>query len=208
VLLEVSPEKVEAKGIEYRKADGEITATYARKELILSAGAVGSPHLLLFSGIGPREELEKTGVECVVDSPHVGKHLKDHVQVPLFFSAPGLAISMSEVGLSMGAGALRNPAGPLPSNPDDDVKMAPELQALKQEAERRLAEWATTGCGIVASSLYEACAWFSTGLGDLHSHDGQIAFIPCGFDYDLWHHCLNIDTSMTQSSVLSRKPKV
>jgi choline dehydrogenase len=196
VLLDVSPENVEAKGIEYRTADCEITAAYARKELILSAGAVGSPHLLLLSGIGPREEIEKTGVECMVDSPHVGKHLKDHVQVPLFFPAPGLAISMIEVGLSMGAAALRHPAGPLPSNPDDDEKLPPELQALKQEAERRLAEWATTGCGIVASSLYEACAWFSTGLGDLHSHDGQIAFIPCGFNYDLWHQCLNIDTSL------------
>jgi choline dehydrogenase len=196
ILLEVSPENVEAKGIEYRKSDGEITAVYARKELILSAGAVGSPHLLLLSGIGPREELKKTGVECLVDSPHVGKHLKDHIQVPLFFPAPGLGISMSEVGVSMGAAALRHPAGPLPSNPDEDEKMPPELQALKQEADRRLAEWATTGCGIVASSLYEACAWFSTGLGDLHSHDGQIAFIPCGFDYDLWHHCLNVDTSL------------
>ena len=58
-----------------------------------------------------------------------------------------------------------------PADPVDDEKMPAELQALKQEAERRLAEWATTGCGLVSSSLYEACAWFSTGLGDHHSHD-------------------------------------
>ncbi|HYN80315.1 MAG TPA: GMC family oxidoreductase N-terminal domain-containing protein, partial [Gemmatimonadaceae bacterium] len=194
VLLEGSPGQIEAKGVEYRKATGEISAAIASKEVILSAGAVGSPHLLLLSGIGPRRELETIGVPCLVDLPHVGKHLKDHIQVPLFFPAPGVGVSMSEVGLSMGAAALRHPAGPLPADPQDDEKMPAELQALKQEAERRLAEWKKTGCGLVSSSLYEACAWFSTGLGDHHSHDAQIAFIPCGYNYELWHSCLNVDT--------------
>jgi choline dehydrogenase-like flavoprotein len=194
VLLEGPPGQIEAKGIEYRKANGEISVAFASKEVILSAGAVGSPHLLLLSGIGPRGELKTAGVSCVVDSPHVGKHLKDHIQVPLFFAAPGVGVSMVEVGLSMGPAALRHPAGPLPANPEDDEDMPAELQALKQEAERRLAEWQTTGCGLVASSLYEACAWFSTGLGDHHSHDAQIAFIPCGYTRELWHSCLNMDT--------------
>jgi choline dehydrogenase-like flavoprotein len=194
VLLEGPPGQIEAKGIEYRKANGEISVAFASKEVILSAGAVGSPHLLLLSGIGPRGELKTAGVSCVVDSPHVGKHLKDHIQVPLFFAAPGVGVSMVEVGLSMGPAALRHPAGPLPANPEDDEDMPAELQALKREAERRLAEWQTTGCGLVASSLYEACAWFSTGLGDHHSHDAQIAFIPCGYTRELWHSCLNMDT--------------
>ena len=185
----------EAKGVEYRTATGETGVATARKEVILSAGAVGSPHLLLLSGIGPRRELETVGVPCLVDSPHVGKHLKDHIQVPLFFSAPGVGVSMQEVALSMGPAALRHPAGPLPADPEDDGKMPADLQALKQEAERRLAEWATTGCGLVSSSLYDACAWFSTGLGDHHSHDAQIAFFPCGCNYDLWHSCLNVDTA-------------
>jgi choline dehydrogenase len=195
VLLDGSQGKVEAKGIEYRKESGETGVAFATKEVILSAGAVGSPHLLLLSGIGPRHELEAIGVPCLVDSPHVGKHLKDHIQVPLFFPAPGVGVSMNEVGISIGPAALRHPAGPLPADPNDDEQMPPELLALKQEAERRLAEWATTGCGLAASSLYEAGAWFSTGLGDHHSHDGQIAFIPCGYNYDLWHACLNIDTA-------------
>jgi choline dehydrogenase len=193
VLLEGSP--VQARGIEYRQANGETAVAFASKEVILSAGAVGSPHLLLLSGIGPRHELEAVGVPCLVDSSAVGKHLKDHIQVPLFFPAPGVGLSMSEVGISIGPAALRHPLGPLPADPSDDEKLPAELQALKQEAERRLAEWATTGCGVASSSLYEACAWFSTGLGDQHSHDGQIAFIPCGYNYDLWHACLNIDTS-------------
>ncbi len=196
VLLEGPPEQREAKGVEYRSATGELCTVTASKEVILSAGAVGSPHLLMLSGIGPRRELEAAGVHCFVDSPHVGKHLKDHIQVPLFFSAPGVGVSMSEVAVSMGAAALRHPAGPLPADPEGDGTLPPELQALKLEAERRLTEWATTGCGLAASSLYEAGAWFSTGLGDQHSHDAQIAFIPCGYTQDLWHSCLNVDTAL------------
>jgi len=195
VLVNSSDGKIEAKGIEYRKASGETAVVHATKEVILSAGAVGSPHLLMLSGIGPQAELAAVGVECLVDSPHVGKHLKDHIQVPLFFPAPGVGVSMNEVGISIGPAALRHPVGPLPADPNDDEQMPAELQALKQEAERRLAEWATTGSGLASSSLYEAGAWFSTGLGDHHSHDGQIAFIPCGYNHDLWFGCLNIDTS-------------
>jgi uncharacterized protein (TIGR02246 family) len=74
--------------------------------------------------------------------------------------------------------------------------MSADLQALKQEAARRLAEWATTGCGLVSSSLYDACAWFSTGLADHHSHDAQIGFIPCGYTAELWHSHLNVDTAL------------
>jgi choline dehydrogenase len=204
VLLEGSPGQIQAKGVEYCAATGGIRVAIASKEVILSAGAVGSPHLLLLSGIGPRRELETVGVPCLVDSPHVGKHLKDHVQVGLFFAAPGVGVPMSEVGVSMGPAALRQPAGPLPADPHDDEKMPAELQALKREAERRLAEWMTTGRGLVSSSLYEACAWFSTGLGDHHSHDAQIAFIPCGYNHDLWHACLNVNTEQFFDDVPKR----
>ncbi len=75
LILEGSPGRVAAKSVEYRIAAGEVSVAIASKEVILSAGAVGSPHLLLLSGIGPRRELETTGVACRVDSPHVGKHV-------------------------------------------------------------------------------------------------------------------------------------
>ena len=195
VLLEGSAGQMQATGVEYRTSSGEVNVVFANKEVILSAGAVGSPHLLMLSGIGPKRELEAIGITCLADSPHVGKHLKDHIQAPLFFAAPGAGVSMTEVGISMGPDVLRQPAGPLPSDPNDDVNLPVELQALKQEAERRLTEWATSGCGLVSSSLYDACAWFSTGLGDHHSHDAQIAFIPCGYNRDLWQFCLNVDTA-------------
>jgi len=193
VILEGSSRETQANGVEYRTAGGEVKVAIASKEVILSAGAVGSPQLLLLSGIGPRREIEAIGVPCVVDSPHVGKHLKDHVQVALFFPATGAGVPITEVALSMGPDAVRQPWGPLPSDPKDDENMAADLKALKREAERRLAEWNATGRGLASSSLYDAGAWFSTGLGDLHSHDAQIACFPCGYTADLWSSCLNID---------------
>ena len=51
----------------------------ARKEVVLSAGAFGSPQILLRSGIGPREEIVKHGIEHVVDLPGVGHNLQDHL---------------------------------------------------------------------------------------------------------------------------------
>ena len=153
---------------------------------MLSAGAVGSPHVLMLSGVGPRSELEAVGVPCHLDAPDVGKHLKDHLQVGLVFPAPGIGVSMSQMGLSMGPDALRAPAGPLPADPADDADLPEELRALKAEAERRVTEWATTGHGLVSSSLYEACAWFSTGLGDDHTHDAQLGFFICGYNDDIW----------------------
>jgi len=57
----------------------------ATKEVIISAGALGSPHLLMLSGIGPCSELEALGITCIHDSPYVGKNLLDHVMVPEVF---------------------------------------------------------------------------------------------------------------------------
>jgi choline dehydrogenase len=193
VILEGDPGELRATGVEYRTSDGETTVARAAKEVVLSAGAVGSPQILMLSGVGPRGELEAVGVPCVLDAPDVGKHLKDHLQVGLIHEAPGIGVSMSQMGVSLGPDALRSPAGPLPADPADDADLPEELQALKAEAERRVAEWATTGHGLVASSLYEACAWFSTGLGDDHTHDAQLGFFACGYNHDIWRTCLRVD---------------
>ncbi len=195
IVLDGDGDGVTASGVEYRLADGSTDTVRAAKEIVLSAGAIGSPHLLLVSGVGPRAELEAVGVECRVDAPEVGKHLKDHLQVPLVRPAPGAGVSMTELGISMGPDALRAPAGPLPADPADDADLVPELAALRDEAERRLTEWATTGRGLVSSSMYEAAAWFSTGLGDEHTHDAQVAMFACGYNEQLWRALLRVEPS-------------
>jgi len=58
----------------------------AEKEVIISGGVVGTPHILLHSGIGDKEELEAVGVKTLVNNPSVGKNLSDHVSVALLFS--------------------------------------------------------------------------------------------------------------------------
>ena len=193
VLLDDTPGGLRATGVEYRTADGETAVAHADAEVVLCAGAVGSPHILMLSGVGPRRELDTVGVPCRLDAPDVGKHLKDHLQVGLLYPAPGTGVSMSRMGVAMGPNALRAPAGPLPADPADDGELPEELQALKAEAERQVTEWATTGHGLASSSLYDACAWFSTGLGDDHTHDAQLGFFVCGYNDDIWRHCLRVD---------------
>ncbi len=184
-----------ATGIEYRDAQGALHSITAEKEVILSAGAVGSPQILMLSGIGPRRELEAVDIACRVELPGVGKNLKDHLHCALFFPAPGIGVPVAEVGVSAGPDALRAPAGPLPADPAEDANLPPELAGLKQEAERRLGAWMETGESLVSSSLYDAVAFFSTGLGDTHSHDAQIGFVPCGYDAALLGDRLRIDLS-------------
>jgi choline dehydrogenase len=59
--------------------EGRADEAHARRELILAGGAIGSPHLLLASGIGAAEELRAAGVELVHDLPGVGRNLQDHL---------------------------------------------------------------------------------------------------------------------------------
>lgn len=67
--------------------DGEPFHAHADTEVILTAGAIDSPALLLRSGIGPAAELRAAGVKVVANSPGVGRNLTDHWLVPVIFTA-------------------------------------------------------------------------------------------------------------------------
>ena len=69
-----------AAGVAYARGERSITAK-ANREVILSAGAIGSPHLLMLSGIGPPEVLRSQGVEVKNALPGVGENLMDHMSV-------------------------------------------------------------------------------------------------------------------------------
>jgi choline dehydrogenase len=65
--------------------DGHPEVVRAEREIILSAGAIGSPQLLLLSGIGPGADLAALGIPVVHDLPGVGEGLQDHLFAPLVF---------------------------------------------------------------------------------------------------------------------------
>ncbi|CAH0579138.1 unnamed protein product [Chrysodeixis includens] len=79
-----------AYGVEVRRKTRKYRLL-AGKEVIISAGAINSPQLLMLSGIGPREHLRAKGISVVVDSPMVGQNLQDHIllPIPIYGDEPG-----------------------------------------------------------------------------------------------------------------------
>lgn len=71
-----------AKGVTVITASGSEVSYYATREVVVAEGVFESPKLLMLSGIGPQDELNKHGIRTIVDSRHVGKHLLDHPGVP------------------------------------------------------------------------------------------------------------------------------
>ncbi|MGO4444991.1 GMC family oxidoreductase [Mycobacterium sp. 2YAF39] len=69
--------------------DGHLVDVRARREVILSAGAIGSPHLMQVSGLGPAGLLGRHHVPVTVDLPGVGENLQDHLQLRTIFRVRG-----------------------------------------------------------------------------------------------------------------------
>ena len=76
----IDPNSRRAYGVEFIK-DGRRQVVFARKEVILSAGAINSPQLLMLSGVGPAEHLREKKIRVIHDSPGVGQNLQDHIAV-------------------------------------------------------------------------------------------------------------------------------
>ena len=75
-----------AVGVEYEQ-NGRVHVVRARREVILSAGAINSPKLLQLSGVGPAALLQQHGIALVLDQPAVGGGLQDHIAVSYFYKA-------------------------------------------------------------------------------------------------------------------------
>lgn len=87
-----------ATGIEC-KIGAKIQIYNAKKEVILSAGAIGSPHLLQVSGIGPRKTLEAAGIDLRHELPGVGENLQDHLEFNFQYRCKQPISLNSELGL-------------------------------------------------------------------------------------------------------------
>ena len=81
VPIETRDGQTRATGVEFRVGGGERHGRQARREVILAAGAIGSPQILQLSGIGPGALLQQHGIAVVHDLPGVGENLHDHLQI-------------------------------------------------------------------------------------------------------------------------------
>ena len=127
-------------------SDGRETLMRPRREVVLSAGAVGSPHILLLSGIGPEEQLQEANITLKRDLP-VGKNLQDHLMISIAYTSnvsfeTGLALTPPFVETwSHIAQYLITGRGPLSASPveahaflqsglQEDGDQRPDLQLL------------------------------------------------------------------------------
>jgi len=77
-----------AVGVQYRQS-GQVMTARAKGEVILAAGAVGSPQILQLSGVGPADWLSDFGIPVVLDKPGVGRNLQDHLQQRAIYKVEG-----------------------------------------------------------------------------------------------------------------------
>lgn len=129
-----------AVGVEYRQG-GQSRVAHARCEVILAAGALASPKLLMLSGVGPADDLDRLGIHIVAPSPGVGKNLQEHPYAPMMFGVtiPTLNVDTSPRALIRhGLEFLIRRRGPVTSggvhavvfartDPDSDI---PEVEIL------------------------------------------------------------------------------
>ncbi|XP_026725148.1 glucose dehydrogenase [FAD, quinone]-like [Trichoplusia ni] len=88
ILIDDNGDIKEARGVEVQHGSDSIKI-YASKEVIISAGAINSPQILMLSGIGPKEHLISKNISVIVDSPMVGKNLQDHCIIPVTIFSDG-----------------------------------------------------------------------------------------------------------------------
>ncbi|MDP2410266.1 MAG: GMC family oxidoreductase N-terminal domain-containing protein [Pseudolabrys sp.] len=110
-----------ATGVRFRQ-NGALRSARARGEIILSAGAIGSPQLLMLSGVGPAAHLAEHGIALLLDKPGVGANLQDHLQLRTIFKVSGVktlnAMSASAFGkLTMGMDYVFRRRGPMTMAP-------------------------------------------------------------------------------------------
>ncbi|KAK7757462.1 hypothetical protein SLS62_000477 [Diatrype stigma] len=134
-----------AVGVDYISSGSNVVTTVTAKEVIVSAGAINSPRLLLLSGIGPRDHLSDVGIPLVRDSPAVGSNLFDHHRLVNVFQVPSeiltaaslsnetLLAALKEQYRTTGGGPLSEP-GPqsstfLTERIPDDVLMGFEPES-------------------------------------------------------------------------------
>jgi choline dehydrogenase-like flavoprotein len=103
-----------ATAVEVRRADGSRATIRARDEIVLCAGSVDTPRLLLLSGIGPADQLRELGLDVVADVPGVGENLLDHPESVIIWETRQPLPPQSAMDSDAGLFVRRDAADPRP----------------------------------------------------------------------------------------------
>jgi choline dehydrogenase len=114
LATQVLVENGRATGLRYRSGGADHVAR-ARREVLLSAGAIDSPQLLMLSGIGPSEQLQEHGIKPLIDSPKVGRGLQNHPTCFLVWRTPTTASLAQEATPDNIGRWMRDREGPMAS---------------------------------------------------------------------------------------------
>jgi len=153
---------------------GKVYTVKAKREVVLSAGAVNTPQLLMLSGIGPKTVLEQFNIKAVHINEAVGKNLKDHPNAPVAYKMHDAAKT---------------------SEPTATASLHSE------ESLGNVYNWLANGRGPLTSNIGELNAFFQTkystenaesGIPDMQMISGPVMYVNHGFRY-LQHKHLNED---------------
>ncbi len=154
-------EGTRAGGVRGTAPDGE--REFRGEEIILCAGAIGSPHLLLLSGVGPADQLRPLDIPIVASLPGVGRNLRDHPDVPMFWrTRPDFPLDTDQV--NTGTVTLRFTAPGSPYTNDMVIYMGNYSSATPM---RGVDHMEPEGIGV-SQCLYTA---LSHGELAIRSHD-------------------------------------
>lgn len=149
ILFTSKSDTVKATGVQFDYF-GKVYKVQTLNEVILSAGSVKSPHILMLSGVGPLEELKHHNIPVVVNSPAVGRNLDDHLALHFFYS-----VNISH-------------------------EFDYELKFTPKNLIKSIPQYLFSGTGPFAQPPLEMGAFFKTGLTTKHNGpDLQLFVSPC-----------------------------
>jgi choline dehydrogenase len=184
-LARVVLEGTRAVGVEYIK-DGQLQVARAAREVVLSAGAIGSPQALLLSGVGPAEELRKLGIAPRLDLPGVGRNFNDQPaafvqfksKLPLTFERnlrfDRLAVAAMRWGLGLSSALSGPPVIASANLLTDQSRKSPDLRLMLTGATTESHPWfpgIAKGNGHVIAGMFALSHPRSRGRVTLTSRD-------------------------------------
>ncbi|CAG9575678.1 unnamed protein product [Danaus chrysippus] len=180
----IDPLTKRANGVEFIK-NNKIKRIYARREVVLAGGTIGSAQLLMLSGVGPKEHLSELGIQTIVDLP-VGYNLQDHVTFSgnaFIVNTTGLCVNdmlaaspASAVSYMLGGGPLTIPGGAtglafIQTDYAKDMSGRPDIEMVMGAG-----SLAGDLLGIIRSMLGVTDEWYREVYGSLPLNERQQSF--------------------------------